>query len=200
MTGKQKIFANAYLDRNSKTYLNQTESALAAYNAGNRQRAAEIGSQQLKNTQVINYIEKQAVELGIGIVGRLSNYGEIATAHTPRQTVQKKYKRNTAGHLELVSKTVTSTPVKDSDRIKAMQQIDTLTGTKEQREIDRQQAMSEYDALYDRMVGNIGWNTERNIGSNMPRDDRDNAHGNEPKDARTRTPGGKGPAPAILQP
>ena len=163
-TLKQKVFVTALLNKGSKTYLNQTESALEAYNTDDRNVAAAIGSQTLKNPNVRNYLEQRATELGIGIQVRLSNYGEIANAREPRQTVQRRYKKNKEGHLVLASKTVTTVPVKDSDRIKAMQQIDTLTGVKEQREIDKQLAMSEFDALYERIIGNRVVNGTRNIG------------------------------------
>lgn len=154
MTGKQTLFANSYIDKGSKTFLNGTESALAAYNTENRDRASEIAHQNLQKAPITNYIEQKAVELGIGMQVRLQNYGEIANAQKARRTTTRKYARNDEGTLMLVAKVVTDTPVKDSDRVKAMHMIDVLSGTKEQREIDKQHAMSEYDELYDRMVGN----------------------------------------------
>ena len=97
---------------------------------------------------------------------------------------------------------VTTKPVKDSDRIKAMQQIDTLTGTNEQREIDKQQAMSEYDALYKRIIGNRVVNGTRNIGddstdgSDIGRRNDGHANATEVRESapplRDRVPGGKG--------
>jgi len=82
-------------------------SALEAYNTNSRNVAAAIGSQTLKKPNVRNYLEQRATELGIGIQARLSNYGEIANAREPRQTVQRRYGKDKEGHLVLVSMNVT---------------------------------------------------------------------------------------------
>lgn len=152
-TIRQKAFADALLDSSSKTHLNGTEAALATYNTTIRSSAATISKENLQSPPVTNYLEQRAEALGIGIQVRLRNYGEIADGQEKRKSVSKRYVRDEkTNRMVLVSKVETVVPTKDSDRIKAMERIDSLTGTKEQREIDKQHAMSEYDDLYKRMV------------------------------------------------
>lgn len=153
MTIKQRQFVDAFLDKDKDTYRNGTRSALKTYDTDNYNVAANIASGNLKNANVANYLEQRASELGIGLQVRLSHYGEIAAARTPRRSTSRQYKRDDNGRLILMAKVVTDSPVKDADRIKALRSIDIITGLKEQREIDKVQAMEDYNKLYDRVIG-----------------------------------------------
>ena len=152
---------------------------------------------------ITNYLEQKAAELGIGIQVRLRNYGEIADGQERKKTVTERYVRDGnvysegklvhkgTGKMVLVARVKTTSPTKDSDRIKAMERIDSLTGTKEQREIDKQHAMSEYDELYKRMVGRGA----RKVGDGAQRE----ANGVNPQEG-TREPGEgeRGPTSVLL--
>lgn len=153
MTLKQKLFCEAYLDRQADTYSNATKSAQTAYTTKNANSAHMIGSDNLHKPTIQNYLERRAEELGIGVQVRLKTYGDIAGGATPRTTTTRVYGRAKSGDMVLMRRIVSDAPVKDADRIKALQAIDNITGLKEQREIDKEYAMREYEDLYRRIVG-----------------------------------------------
>ena len=156
-TLKQKALVDAYLDKsNPLTYSNGTQSALVAYNIppDNRNLAGQIAHQTLNSPNVINYLEQQCRDMGIGVEVRLSKLRTfIAGKCTQKTIIRHKVPDKETGKLKLTRTQEIEAPPRIHDRIAAIKELNNMTGFYKQQEIDKQIALSEVNEMYKRIVG-----------------------------------------------
>ncbi len=162
-TLKQKLLVNAYLDKsNTKTFGNQTQSALSVYNTTNTEVARCIARQTLQSQPVQNYLEQKCQEMGMGIEVRLSTLRSFIAGQGYQKTTVNHYTpvKDEDGkpteELVLSRRQEIIAPVRVHDRIRAIAQLNTMTGYYKQQEIDKQVALREVDDMYNRIVQDTG--------------------------------------------
>ena len=141
LTLKQKAFVDAYIDPESKTYSNGTQSALRAYNTQDRDTAAHIAQDTLIIPHVQSYIEQVTRDINIGIEERLIRLAGIAKGTHKRHTVSTQHDRD--GNV--ISKTVVEKDTSDSDSLHAIDLINRTDGTYVRTNVQEHVAKRAYD-------------------------------------------------------
>ena len=111
-TAKQKVFAEAYTDPSSDTYLNGTQSALRAYDTSNPKTAGMIASRNIATESVLNYMEKLNDDYGIGTKERSQLMGNVLNGvhRNTTKTTHRDADGNIRGVTE-VEKSLTPTEI-----------------------------------------------------------------------------------------
>lgn len=158
LTIKEKVFIDFYTNKDNKqTYLNGVQSALRVY-TDNYKSAGAMASQKLKEPRIINYLESELDKQGMNTKVRLGILADLARGGA-RKSITRQYAKSynaegeAIGTPRLTSKMEVITPVRDSDRIAAVKEMNAMTGLYKQQDIDKSQALREIEDMYDKIVG-----------------------------------------------
>ena len=159
---KQSLFLKYYTDTKQKdshgvhTFGNRTRSYALAYGRQPDQTSAVQGGVTVRRPYVQNELERLAAELGIGTKVRMGTLHDIAKGSTIRTVRSRQYAYVDDGPGKrkkvLTSVTETDNPTRDSDRVRAVQVINKMTGLDALQSATAAIAIRESKDIYDRMV------------------------------------------------
>lgn len=141
ITLKQKKLVEYYIDENSPTYDNKTQSAIkAGYSA---RAASSTAVETLKSRNVLSYLDYYADKYGVGREVRMNILADAAKGNITQTITTKQLNAN--GDIER-STVVERTPT-TKDRIQAVQEINKLTGAYNDAELQKEVASKTYKTL-----------------------------------------------------
>jgi phage terminase small subunit len=152
VTTKQKAFAQNYIDPNSPTFGNGTQSALrAGYSkSGNKDVAKSIASETLRKPYVQTYMSALLDKIGLNHEVRLLALYDVITAKHRVTVTETEHSDG--------SKTVSTTraPVRDADRIKAIDVLYKVDGSYARAGAEGEAARKEYEDMRKRIMREVG--------------------------------------------
>lgn len=157
LSPKQRAFVHNYIDPDSDTYSNGTQSYKKVYNSHSDNGAAASATQLLNKPKIQSYIEEIMEQKNIGIQDRIAALAEI-TKGGQKETVIESVNPETG---KVKSKTVIKSQIANSDRLKAIDIANKMDGTYSKADSLNKIAEKEFEGFRKHLFRNVTPSTNK---------------------------------------
>lgn len=149
---KHQDFLSAYIDKDSPTYGNATQSYISVYGQVDTRAATAAASRLLSSGSIRSVIERILASGNAGVLARLTTIANIATGLYMKTTIQEHVDPKTG---EVTNRTITRVAPSAREIVAAHEMINRMTGVYAQTDIDKHAAIQSIDKLYAGMKHRI---------------------------------------------